>query len=486
MIDEQRYEGLWWLPENESAKLSGTLTIERGRAQLEVFNSFGHEVLNSSDTEQTLSTMPFPVERILGITTNGKKVTLERCRAIDFVLSLPGIPTTTYRAEFALLGAWFVAGEEVTFDEIAMTTTDLDVWASISGFSSSFSGPEDTEDDGATLSRIDIAFEPPEAVHLPLEGGQEARVEFTMRYSGVGAINRVELSQAAALHLRYARPKPLPHAWQTVIRLRNFLCLAVGRPVALLSVKGYRDDLLQGSGSRRPIEVIWELPHNPDPPERALHPAEMLFTLPEVMPSISDALSAWLARHDVLGPVFNLYFGMLYHPAMYTDVHFLAYAQAVETYDYRRRDVTDLPAGQHEQRMEAILTGTPDQYREWLQTRLQRSNELSLRRRIRDVLDECPDVRDKIVGATPRERANFVALFVDSRNYYTHYSPDLENRAATGVALYLLVVQLRAIIEMSLLRELGFTCDAIDAILDRVQRYAEIANVRGQVPSRQD
>jgi hypothetical protein len=177
---------------------------------------------------------------------------------------------------------------------------------------------------------------------------------------------------------------------------------------------------------------------------------------------------------------------MLYHPAMYTDVHFLAYAQAVETYDYRRRDVTDLPAGQHEQRMEAILTGTPDQYREWLQTRLQRSNELSLRRRIRDVLDECPDVRDKIVGATPRERANFVALFVDSRNYYTHYSPDLENRAATGVALYLLVVQLRAIIEMSLLRELGFTCDAIDAILDRVQRYAEIANVRGQVPSRQD
>jgi hypothetical protein len=39
-------------------------------------------------------------------------------------------------------------------------------------------------------------------------------------------------------------------------------------------------------------------------------------------------------------------------------------------------------------------------------------------------------------------------------------------RAATGVALYLLVAQLRAIIEMSLLRELGFSCDRIDAILE--------------------
>jgi len=50
--------------------------------------------------------------------------------------------------------------------------------------------------------------------------------------------------------------------------------------------------------------------------------------------------------------------------------------------------------------------------------------------------------------------------------------------------LYFLVVQLRAIIEMSLLRELGFSCEAIDEILDRVQRYAEISNLKSQVEPR--
>jgi hypothetical protein len=90
----------------------------------------------------------------------------------------------------------------------------------------------------------------------------------------------------------------------------------------------------------------------------------------------------------------------------------------------------------------------------------------------------------KIVGAPSRERSAFISRFVDSRNYYTHYSPELENKAATGTALYLLVVQLRAIIEMSLLRELGFSCEAIDAILERVRRYDEIQNVgRRSAPS---
>ena len=481
MLSNQEYRGVWWLPDDESTRLSGTLSIERGRPELEVFHSFGHEVLHSSPTEQTLSPMPFPVERILGMTTTGREITLERCQPVDYSLNLrSGIPTTRYRAETALVGAWFVKGEDSAFDEIALRTTELDTWAFVSGFSHTIEG------DGSSLSSIDIHFEPPDRVSIPLDGGEEAFVDFTMRFSGVSpVINRVELSQAAALHLRYANSKSLHDAQGTTIRLRNFLSLAVGRPVSVLSVSGYRDDLVRdGSSSRRPVEIFWELTHNPDPPDRTLHPAEMLFTLPAAEPSISEVMRAWFARQDVFAPVFNLYFGMLYHPSMYTDVHFLAYAQAVETYDYRRRDATELPPDEHEVRMDAILEGSPDKYRQWLRTRLARGNELTLRRRIRDVLAECPVVRDKIVGATPREHSAFTSLFVDSRNYYTHYSPDLEDRAATGVTLYLLVVQLRAIIEMSLLRELGFSCDSIDGILDRVGRYAEVMNVRNQAPPR--
>lgn len=292
----------------------------------------------------------------------------------------------------------------------------------------------------------------------------------------------VALTQEAALHLRFAKRAKLDEVFERVGQLRNFLSLAVGRPVTILSVTGYQDDYVrEKSKTPLPIEVLWEVVHNPEPPTRPRHPIEMLFTLPEATPDISTVLKNWFAKQANLKPVFNLFFGMRYHPGMYLDVKFLAYAQAVETYDFRRRDPHELLPSEHRKRLRSILVAVPREWRDWLKMRLASSNYIMLDQRIRDVLGECPDVRAKIVGATDEELDAFVTTFKQSRNYYTHYNPKLEKKAATGAALYLLVVQLQAIIEMSLLRELGFTSDAVDAILERVQRYAEVAHFKALV-----
>jgi hypothetical protein len=106
-------------------------------------------------------------------------------------------------------------------------------------------------------------------------------------------------------------------------------------------------------------------------------------------------------------------------------------------------------------------------------------NYRTLDERIRAVLAACPDVSAKIVGATDIEEEAFVRLFKRSRNWYTHYTPKLKKQAAVGADLLLLTVQLRAIIEMSLLKELGFSDEAIDQSLERVRRYSEIRHFRG-------
>src|SRR6266508_4610302 len=100
----------------------------------------------------------------------------------------------------------------------------------------------------------------------------------------------------------------------------------------------------------------------------------------------------------------NLYFGTLYNPNLYIDVRFLALAQALETYDFRRRDLTDVPPAEHAQRLEEILAKTPERHREWLKKKLANSNLLTLRRRVRGVLAECPVVRDRVVGTTSAQR----------------------------------------------------------------------------------
>jgi hypothetical protein len=84
----------------------------------------------------------------------------------------------------------------------------------------------------------------------------------------------------------------------------------------------------------------------------------------------------------------------------------------------------------------------------------------------------CPEVRQRLVGDDEAVEA-FARLAADTRNYNTHLGPSLERKAATGAQLQRLTIQLRGLIEMALLHELGFPCDAIGEILDRVRRYEE-------------
>jgi hypothetical protein len=103
-----------------------------------------------------------------------------------------------------------------------------------------------------------------------------------------------------------------------------------------------------------------------------------------------------------------------------------------------------------------------------------------------DVLSTCRTVSRKIIGPTAADEAAFIKLFKDSRNYYTHYNPNKEKKAAAGAALLLLTIQLQAIIEVCLPRELGFTRRAIDEILDRVDRYREIEHFKAVVAEEAD
>lgn len=256
--------------------------------------------------------------------------------------------------------------------------------------------------------------------------------------------DRVEFRQEAALHWRFPRPVDLPSVFKRVGQIRDFLSLAVGRAVSITSVAGFRgEDRSEDRGPRRPIEILWEIPHNPEPPTSPQDPRDMLFTLAAI-PDASKVLKRWVARQDRLEPVFNLYFGTLYHPDLFLEVRFLSLAQALETYDFRRR---------------------------------RKPGQKSLAERTHDILAQCRTVTKRIVGP---DADRFVDHFKCTRNYYTHYNPKLEAKAASGVGLFLLTLQLQAILELSFLRQLGFPCQAIEGVLERARRFEEIDHFRSQ------
>lgn len=449
MLNRREYRGPWWVPDDETTQLSGTLTIEEGEAVLEVLGDFGNRLISQTTRGRHYSMDLASQPRIVGAATDGSRVTLEELREAGQHGQLFGPRTARYRARVALVGKQLAAEEEAVFDEIAIRASDLNAWTQISGFTTSLE-TEALDDDGhQAFVGSKVRYEAPDDIRIPLGRGEEIFIRFTCQSKGLGGrSDRIEMRQDAELHWCFARPLGLRGVFERVGQIRNFLSLAVGRPVSVTSVVGFQSSYTQGETDfPRPIEIYWEIPHNPEPPEDRRHPREMLFTLAEADPDPSTLIKRWINRQDRLEPVFNLYFGTLYHPSLYLEVRFLAFAQALETYDIRRR---------RDRRRRNLAT------------------------RSRDVLAQCVKVSKRIVGD---DIDAFIVDFKNARNYYTHYDPDLEDKAARGSALYLLTLRLQAVLEMSLLRQLGFSCRAVEEILERGRRFAQIEHFRRKAES---
>jgi ApeA N-terminal domain 1 len=443
MFRRLEYNGLWWEPSRESGVVLGTLSIEQGRSTLRVREAFrrgpNSRISWHGDSSIDLAEKP----RIIGESDDGGPITLEMVKEAGHTDQQLSSRTVRYHAQVALLGKRFAEGEEVTFDEISIGATDLNAWTGVSGFKSALETEALEEDGRVAVVATEVRFEAPEDIRIPLVDGEEITISFNCLG---GHSDRVELRQEASLRWRFARPLGLYDIFERVGQIRNFLSLAVGRPVSITAVTGFQSShTYRGSEAPRPIELHWSIPHNPEPPEDPRHPRYMLFTLAEAAQDPSKLLNRWFERQDRLEPVFNLYFGTLYRQEHYLEVRFLALAQALETYDFRRR---------------------------------RRPVRMTLAARTRDVLLQCKSVSQRIVG---NDFEPFVVDFRDARNYYTHYDPELEKRVARGGALLLLTTQLKTILEMSLLRELGFPRRAVERILERGLRFEQIELLREQV-----
>ena len=316
MLEHHEYKGLWWLPEDEDDKLTATLSIEKGQPELQALGNFGHELLSESSREKSYALDPSDQDRVHGISADGKSITLQGLSSRGNTLSMPGIPTSRYIAEVALVGKHFPAGEEIAFDEISVRASDLNAWTQVNGFEFNMDFEELDDKGSLGFSAVNIRYEGPEPISIPLSRGEEVSLQFTATNKGLGpGTDHVEIRQDAAFHLRFARKVSLKEVYLRVGQIRNFLSFAVGRPVSVISVAGYEGRRVKdGPDRRRPVNLLWPIPHNPEPPSQRRPAYEMLFTLPDAQPDISTVIKKWFQRQGRLKPVFNLFFGTLYNP----------------------------------------------------------------------------------------------------------------------------------------------------------------------------
>jgi hypothetical protein len=461
-MENVKYSGLWWLPSNPDRKVAGTLTFSNlDGIELSLIGSLETSLVEGFGN--VYHTHPV----ILGLTADGKRITLGGCRAAGLSVGFPGFMTRGYRVRLCFVGG-HLSEEQLQFKKVIVRYSRLPDWVRTSGLTVT-----KYEDDP---HRLDLSYSLPDEVEAITDRGKVS-IDFSFNTAG-DPLDEVRLRQSVSLVIEADHEYDFGGLMVRFIRpFQNFLSLATARPNSILDVEVYSEHVrivtLGGSvGSETPVHVIFQQRHSEAKPDKTLIPDDMLFTLHDAGDNFQGMVGRWLGLSEELDSVCNLFFGVQYTPDMYPENQFLNIAQAVESYHRRRFNNHVLPKAEHRARKREIISTVDARHREWLEGILAYSNEPRLEHRVRELVASVHETLSPLIPVAE----DFARRVKDTRNYYTHYDKRLTEKAAKGADLFWLTRQLSYLLQACMLNELGFTAERSAQLFNRNQSFVHAIN----------
>lgn len=456
MIEGFEYEGIWWLPADPKKQISGTLKFNPYKgATLDLIGSF--------KDARGIKDLSAP-EIILGISSNGKKITLYRCYETKSSLSVPGLHISSYYIDTIFMGVHFQKVEDIRFRNLSIHYSNLDEWSNISGFNIEFT-------DG-----MHIDYKPPKSVQATINDDLKIFIDVSVTYPTMSVVQKeATIKQETYIRIEPSKEKTLKECLKIMQHIQNFLSLGVMEPVHPLIIKGETEankTQIEKNDYYPPVNIFYALSYPPDISKTIL-PFDMLFTFRDINNQFERYLKNWFEKVELLEPVYNLYFGTLYNPHMYVEQHFLSLTEALEIF-HRRTSPNGgkyLSEDDYKKIYQAIIKSIPKSvnkdHKQSLKNKLKYGHEYSLRRRLKELFEKHNEIFKKFV----QDKDSFINTVKDSRNYLIHYDPELKEKAATGKELYRLTIKLKILLEICLLVEIGFSIKEIDRAISNNRKY---------------
>jgi len=363
-----------------------------------------------------------------------------------------------------IVGRHFQKPEHIKFKSIRTRYSHLDEWVTVSGF---YEPRLDEPDD-------EIKYKKPEPIQASIGDGYKVSICFerqSIRSPSFSAPKKLCIKERTYIKIEASEEKPFEEYTKAMRKIQHFLSLGVMTPVDPLTIDGVIKT--NEKGTIHPTVEIYHcdmLKDVPRMPERLWF--DKLFTLEDISNRFETFLRKWFEIADSLEPTVNLYFATLYTPYMYLEFHFLSLIQAIESF-HRRIFKGEYMSDEDYKRIRSLLVNAipPDEvgndHKQSLKSRIQYGNEFSLRTRLKEIFEEYKENLKEFIENTNA----FVNGVVDTRNYLTHYEEDPTKHVDSGDALYELTKKLRILLEICLLRELGFSSDEIKNMFKRNRRY---------------
>jgi len=445
--------GLWWLPDDDSRTVGGIIRFDPS-------NGITLRVAGLIDGLEPFS-MSEMIPIILGRTENGKTITLYQCENVSIRDGI-GINARTYRARAAFVGAWFETEDDIRFSSGTVQFSSLPDWV------------------GGRAFQVESTH-PPDAWSYTIRWDQPAELISNTR---IGVIrlghghgvkterNRsMSITQMPAFVIEVSETFTI-HDWlqSVVYPLQVFLTLAMRKPASVSNMTVHADVQSSNGEVERPVavQVVYEPAFHDTSQSGPIFRDTMLFSLEDIRDDFDTVMAHWFARVNDLREVVSHFYSIKFRSSTYLETRFLIVVQAVEAYHRRSgRRERAIPDDEYQELLTEILAGTPEDHREWLQQKLRYGYEPSLAQRLKDLIEDTqPTIEPLLINSN-----KFARTVVDTRNYLTHYSKELQTRAATGPRLHWITSALTDLFEACLLNDLGFTPQQARELFAKNRRY---------------
>jgi len=299
----------------------------------------------------------------------------------------------------------------------------------------------------------------------------DARIEFRAGGPLVATwqgSEEVTVRQEALIVISFDDERPESDFWKAATLVVNFLTFLWDQRIVVDTIwltgpQGLRRTV-SGEHLESQIEVLYAQPDF----EQCRHDSSRM-TAPrfDSFANFVAVWDRWLTTADRFEPVISVYLAVLHGSgSQYATSQFLSISQAIETFHRIKFEGRYMPSGQFKETVlpalvAAIPSGTSPEFVEAIKTKLTYLNEVSLRSRVRHLLESKRDTALRLGGE------GFVKDFVNTRNYLVHRSSELRERALEGARLLHLTFQARFLLQVLVLTELGLNDEDIESFGSR-------------------
>lgn len=447
MQNALHYRGVWFLPEDTEAQIPGLLDFTpSGGADLQLFGVFANSK-NLGEDEVAI---------ILGITSDGKKITLYKCSEYQRGFHSNGLENASYEALYMLVGL-LIPKENLIFNCINIQFQDFDFWLNIYGFKKN----EHKTDSKETT----VEYQQPKDISFLITPNIQCDFKFSTHGSSRKSTSKLTIEQVCEVALSYSDGPTNFEALFKLFQTFQILLTLSYSEKPLVNCISLSKEVSSDSGGTyvKHIDLYFVTEVTTETYKEKNHSRKFLFTYNDVKAHFSSILQKWYEAEGSLAPTIYGLSEAFSKKSTAIELSFLNIAHAIETLHRRRRNNQVLPQEAHRAKVKEILSSVSSDHTTWLKSKLEFSNEPTLQERLVELIEELPQNIRKVLLKPSQEE--FIKQFKWSRNYYTHYNKSLEKKTLKGGELFYLKERSKILLVCFMLKEMGLSDKEIERVI---------------------